>query len=207
MKPVTVTVVGCLALVAVVLGVFVYSVTRTQTLSDAELRQLGVFILPEPREIGAFALTTAQGQAFDLDNLRGRWSFVFFGFTHCPDICPTTLAVMAEAERQLGAVGGYQGLMVSVDPERDQGPALAEYVSAFSPTFTGVTGPRAQIAEFARRVNVAFIKVPAADGGYSVDHSGQIVIVNPRGQYHGFIKMPHAAETIAQTFRALYEGV
>ena len=206
MKPITTTVVGCLAVVAVVLGMFVYSVTRTQTLSAGELRELGVFILPEPRAIQAFSLLTAQGEAFQSGDLLGRWSFVFFGFTNCPDICPTTLAVMAEAQRQLGADAGYHGVMVSVDPQRDQGSVLADYVGAFSPSFTGVTGSRADIGEFARQVNVAFVKVPAADGGYSVDHSGQIVIVNPRGQYHGFIKMPHVAETIVQTFQALDAG-
>ena len=207
MKPVTTTVVGCLALVAVVLGVFVYSVTRTHTLSADELRDLGVFILPEAREIPAFSLATASGATFAPDDLKGRWSFVFFGFTHCPDICPTTLAVMAEAERQLSDPGSYRGVMVSVDPQRDHGSVLADYVSAFSPHFTPVTGERQQIAEFARHVNVAFIKVPAANGGYSVDHSGQIVIINPRGQYHGFIKMPHVAETIVQTFQALRAGL
>lgn len=210
MKPIATTVVACLALVAVVLGVFVYSVTRTHTLSAGELRELGVFILPEPREIQAFSLVTAQGEAFQPSDLLGRWAFVFFGFTHCPDICPTTLAVMAEAERQLGpqsgANAGYHGVMVSVDPQRDQGAVLADYVGAFSPSFTGLTGSLQDIGEFARQVNVAFVKVPAADGGYSVDHSGQIVIINPQGQYHGFIKMPHAAETIVQTFQALNAG-
>ena len=210
MKPIATTVVGCLALVAVVLGMLVYSVTRTPTLSAGELRELGVFILPEPRAIETFSLVTARGDAFKLNDLRGRWSFVFFGFTHCPDICPTTLAVMAEAERQLGERPGsdaaYHGVMVSVDPQRDQGAVLADYVGAFSPSFTGVTGNRQDIGEFARQVNVAFVKVPTPDGGYSVDHSGQIVIINPQGQYHGFIKMPHVADTIVQTFQALSAG-
>ena len=210
MKPIATTVVGCLALVAVVLGMFVYSVTRTHTLSPGELRELGVFILPEARELQAFSLVTAQGEAFEPSDLRGRWSFMFFGFTHCPDICPTTLAVMAEAERQLatelGGSAGFHGVLVSVDPQRDQGAVLADYVAAFSPSFTGVTGGRQDIGEFARDVNVAFIKVPTPDGGYSVDHSGQIVIINPQGQYHGFIKMPHVAETIVQTYQALDAG-
>ena len=206
MKPVTTTVLLCLALVAMVLGVFVYSVTRTHTLSEAELRDLGVFILPEPREIAPFELTTADGTAFSLEDLRGHWSFLFFGFTNCPDICPTTLAVMAQAQRQLDSNESFHGVLVSVDPQRDHGSVLANYVAAFSPTFTGVTGDRQQIAEFARQVNVAFVKVPVADGDYTVDHSAQIVIVNPDGQYQGFIKMPHVAETVAQTFLAMNAG-
>jgi protein SCO1/2 len=200
---VTKTVLLCVALVATVLGAFVYSVTRAHTLSGEELRELGVFILPEPRQIAPFALQTAQGEPFESKHLDGRWSLVFFGFTHCPDICPTTLAVMAQAQQRLEAEGGFRGVMVSVDPERDEPSLLAAYVGAFSPAFVGVTGPRKQIVELARQVNVAFLKVPAQEGGYSVDHSGQIVIINPQGQYHGFIKMPHVAETIVQTFRAL----
>jgi protein SCO1/2 len=110
---------------------------------------------------------------------------------------------MAQAQQRLEAEGGFRGVMVSVDPERDEPSLLAAYVGAFSPAFVGVTGPRKQIVELARQVNVAFLKVPAQEGGYSVDHSGQIVIINPQGQYHGFIKMPHVTETIVQTFRAL----
>ena len=206
MKPVTTTVLLCLALVAVVLGIFIYSVTRPQTLSDSQLRELGVFILPQAREIAAFTLAKADAEPFELQDLRGRWSFVFFGFTNCPDICPTTLAVMAEAQRRLGTDSRFHPVMVSVDPQRDEASVLAAYVGAFSPTFTGVTGNRRQLAEFARQLNVAFVKVPSADGGYSVDHSGQIVIINPQGQYHGFIKMPHLVETIVQTFLALAAG-
>jgi protein SCO1/2 len=192
---------------AVVLGMFVYSVTRPQTLSNEQLRELGVFVLPEPRDIAAFTLATADGEPFVPESLRGRWSLLFFGFTNCPDICPTTLAVMGAAQRQLAADSPFHGVLVSVDPERDEAAVLGPYVSAFSPTFTGVTGDRRLIAELARQLNVALLKVPAADGGYTMDHSGQIVIINPQGQYHGFIKMPHLADTIVQAVRALHAGV
>lgn len=192
-----------LVLAAAALAMLVCSVTRPTTLNNAELRELGVFLFPAAREIVPFTLTTAGGETFGLAGLRGHWSFVFFGFTNCPDICPTTLAVMAEAERQLTDGVGFHGIMVSVDPGRDEPAVLDAYVGAFSPTFTGVTGSRQELVGFAQQVNVAFVRVPSADGGYSVDHSGQIVIINPQGQYHGFIKMPHMAETVVQTFRAL----
>jgi len=210
MTPVRLTVAMSLAFIAVVVGMFVYSVTRTPVLSDEQLRDLGVFLLPTPRDIAGFELSTHTGEAFTPEDLRGQWSFVFFGFTNCPDICPTSMSVLAQARRQIEerapeAVDDFQGMLVSVDPERDTREALARYVEAFSPSFLGVRGNRAATARFTTQVNVAFAQVPSEDGGYTVDHSANIVIVNPRGHYVGFAKMPHQADTIADTFLTLRE--
>jgi len=197
----------CLALVALVLGMFVYSVLRTPVLDEAQLRDLGVIILPEPREIAGFEFTDTHGQPFTAARLQDRWTFVFFGFTNCPDVCPTTMAVLAQAERQVQqadpeSAQQFNVVLVTVDPERDDLPTLGAYVNAFSPRFVGVAGSVRQTSEFARQLNVAFDKVPSADG-YTMDHSAQIVIINPRGHYHGFIKLPHQADTIAQAFASL----
>lgn len=210
MTPVRITVILCLAFVTIVVGMLVYSVTRTPVLSDEQLREQGVFILPTPRELGDFELTSHRGEPFTADDLRGRWSFMFFGFTNCPDICPIAMSVLAQARRQLAEespdrVGEFQGVLVTVDPERDDRETLASYVESFSPTFLGARGDRAATAELATAVNVAFAKVPGNDGGYQVDHTGNIVIVNPRGHYHGFVKLPHQADTIVATFRTLQE--
>lgn len=210
MTPLRITVTLCLVFVAIVLGMFVYSVTRTPVLSDEQLRQRGVLIFDVPREIAPFELTTDSGEPFTLDDLRGHWSFVFFGFTHCPDVCPTTMASLARARRKLAEaypelVSQFQGVLVSVDPERDDPETLRRYVDAFSPDFIGARGTLAATAGLADQVNVAFAKVPAPDGGYQVDHSAQLVIVNPRGHYHGLAKMPHDADTIADTFVTLAE--
>lgn len=209
MTPLRLTIVLCLVFVAVVLGMFVYSVTRTPTLSEEELREQGVYLLPRPREIAPFELTTHTGEPFTVEDLKGQWSFIFFGFTNCPDICPTSMASLAQARRQLEAeypelVDDFQGIMVSVDPERDDRETLANYVESFSPSFIGVRGDRADVAELATQLNVAFAKVPA-DDGYQVDHTGNIVIVNSRGHYTGFAKLPHQADTIVSAFRSLEE--
>jgi protein SCO1/2 len=201
----------CLSLAAAAVGALVYSVLREPVLSEAELRDLGVFVLPRPRAIGAFELESTRGGAFTAADLEGGWSFLFFGFTNCPDVCPTTMAVLAQAERELLAsspedADRFTGVLVSVDPERDDVGTLGEYTAAFSPRFFGVTGPLEELAAFARQVNVGFGKVPAPEGsygGYLVDHGAQIVIVNPRGHYHGFIRAPHRADTIVQTFQSL----
>lgn len=215
MTPVRITVAMCVAFIAVVVGLFVHSVTRTPTLSEEELRSLGTFILPRPREIVPFELQTGTGTSFTLANLEGRWTFAFFGFTQCPDICPTSMSVMGQAYRQLvaedpEAAAAFQGVLVSVDPERDDAQTLASYVSAFSEDFIGVRGELEALTEFTDQVNVAFAKMPQRDESgavrtdtYQVDHSANIVIINPRGHYHGFIKYPQQADTIAATYRSL----
>ncbi len=205
MSPVARTVSLCLVFISLVLGMLVYSKLRTPSLSDEELRQQGVFLLPRPRDIAPFSLTDHLGEAFDNQRLLGKWTFVFFGFTHCPDVCPITMSEMGKAYAQLSPQSseGFQGVLVTVDPERDTPDILGPYATAFSSDFYGVYGEREDIAEFAQQVNAAFGKLPADDGGYTMDHTGNIVLINPKGHYHGFIKLPHKAETIRLTYQSL----
>ena len=215
MKPLHVTLGLCLGFVALVVGLFVYSVTRTPMLSEEELRTRGVLLLPVPRQLPLFVLETADAEVFDNASLQGGWTFIFFGFTNCPDICPTTMAVMGQAQARLEELDepladAFRGVLVSVDPERDTPELLARYTQAFSDSFTGVRGSVAGVAELATAVNVAFAKVPlaGADGeadpnGYTVDHTANIVIINPRGHYHGFIKYPQQADTIVSALQTL----
>ena len=215
------TVLLCFVFIGIVLVMFVISVLRVPQLSVEEMRSKGVFLLPTPRDIAAFKLTDHMGKTFDRSSINGRWSFVFFGFVSCPDVCPTSMSVLGKVDRQLQAsdpelAEQFQGILVSVDPERDSIESLARYATAFSPRFLGVTGPREDLVGLTTQVNVAFAKVPldepappgsasadiAADA-YTVDHTGNIVIINPRGHYHGFIKLPHDSETIRLTYQTL----
>jgi protein SCO1/2 len=131
------------------------------------------------------------------------------------------MAVLGTVDRQLQSGDAelaeqFQGILVSVDPDRDSLETLGAYATAFSPRFLGVTGPREDLVELTTQVNVAFAKVPLAEAltqrtqntealadAYTVDHTGNIVIINPRGHYHGFIKLPHDPETIRLTFQTL----
>jgi protein SCO1/2 len=215
------TVLLCFVFISIVLVMFVISVTRVPQLSVEEMRSKGVFILPRPRDIAEFELRDHTGAAFDRTNFEGRWSFVFFGFVSCPDVCPTSMAVLGTVDRQLQSGDSelaeqFQGILVSVDPDRDTLETLGAYVTAFSPRFLGVTGSREELVELTTQVNVAFAKVPLTEtlaqgmqnpealaNAYTVDHTGNIVIINPRGHYHGFIKLPHDPETIRLTFQTL----
>ena len=215
------TVLLCFVFISIVLVMFVISVIRVPQLSVEEMRSKGVFILPRPRDIAEFELRDHTGASFDRANFEGRWSFVFFGFVSCPDVCPTSMAVLGTVDRQLQSGASelaeqFQGILVSVDPDRDSLETLGACATAFSPRFLGVTGPREDLVELTTQVNVAFAKVPLAEAltqraqntealadAYTVDHTGNIVIINPRGHYHGFIKLPHDAETIRLTYQTL----
>lgn len=195
----------CLVFVSIVLVAFVYSMLRTPVLSSEQLAERGVVVWPKPRDLNAFTLEGTGGNNFTNASLEGRWSYLFFGFTNCPDICPTSLAVMAKAKKLLLAehpevAEQFQGVLVSVDPERDTLAKLSAYVGAFDASFLGARGSREAVAGLATDVNVAFAKMPSSSGApYEIDHTANIVIINPKGHYHGFIKLPHEAGTIAET--------
>jgi len=200
----------CVAFITLVVGMFVYTTLQTPQLSDEELREKGVFVLPRPRELSPFELTDHTGAAFTNESLVGQWTFLFFGFTTCPDVCPTAMSEMGQAERALissantaADEASFKGVLVTVDPERDTTELLGPYATAFSERFLGVRGELRSTGLFAQDVNVAFGKVPTENGDYTMDHSGNIVMINPRGHYHGFIKLPHSAETIRLTYESL----
>ena len=178
-------------------------------LNDEELAAFGFTAFPEPRTIDAFTLADASGEAFDIARLRTRWSFVFFGYANCPDICPTTMAVLGAAEARLLADGDptFQGVLVSVDPERDAPDLLADYVASFSDNFIGVTGSAPAIAAFGKSLHAGFARVPVADSAleYLMDHSSHIAVVDPLGRHFGFIRPPHDAQQLATLTRALVQ--
>ena len=200
------TVALCLVFVGLVLAAFVYTMTRENVLTVDQLREVGSIMLPTPRALAEVQLQSTASGAFTESDLEGPWSFLFFGFTNCPDICPTTLSDMGKAVVAMSPEeqADFRGVLVTVDPERDTLDLLEAYATAFNENFIGLTGSREQIARFASQVNAAFQKLPGRPGEpYQMDHTGNIVIINPRGHYHGFIKLPHSRETILNTFRTL----
>lgn len=209
MSAVTKTVSLCVLFITVVLVMFVFSTLRTPQLSEEELREQGVFILPKPRALADFDLRNQDNEPFTQQSLEGAWTFLFFGFTHCPDVCPTSMSVLGQVERKLVenqnmvADQPFKAVLVSVDPERDTLEKLGTYAQAFSPRFLGVTGAREALVEFTQQVMVAFAKVPDGEGAYTIDHTGHIVIINPRGHFHGFIKLPHKEEMIRLAYQSL----
>ena len=200
------TVVGLLALILVIVGGFVFQISKPRVMTKSELKLNGAFMFETPRAIPAFSLTDHRGEAFTVDSLKGQWTLMFFGFTYCPDICPTTMAFLNRFIGELEGLPEYEDtrvVMVSVDPARDTPARLAEYVPYFNPAFTGVTGEFLEIHGFATSLNTPFRKVPGEDGSYLVDHSANVVLVNPRGDYHGFFKAPLDLAKMKVTYRSV----
>ena len=163
-----------------------------------------LMVLPEPRVIADFALVDDAEAPFSLDNLRGHWSLMFFGYTHCPDVCPSTLydlKLVHERLAQLTGDGapGHQVLFVSVDPERDTPEQLGQYVNYFHPDFIGVTGPQEQLAPLTMQLGIAYrIEDHEADSSqYNVDHSVSVLLMDPQGRLHGVFPAPHDADKMA----------
>lgn len=153
----------------------------------------------------ALELTDHHGKARRLEDFRGKAVVLTFGFTHCPDVCPTTLADMAQVMRQLGAdAERVQVLFVTVDPERDSQEALAQYVPAFDARFLGLRGDLEATRRVAKEFKVYFEKRPGATpGAYSVDHSAQSYVLDPQGRLRLFVRHGRIAEDLAPDLRVL----
>ena len=151
-------------------------------------------VLPAPARLADFSLLDQDGNPFSRDSFGGQWDLVFFGFTHCPDICPLTLQVLADARRQIFAAG-HQPLprivLVSVDPERDTPQIIDQYVNFFGDEVVGVTGDLAEIRKLTDGLGVYFEKSGVDDGDYSVDHSAVVIVVDPQSRFSALFSAPH----------------
>lgn len=150
------------------------------------------------------ALTDHHGKPRTLADFRGKVVTVFFGFTHCPDVCPTTLAEMAQVVKALGPDGDrVQVLFVTVDPERDTQQVLAQYVPAFHPSFLGLYGDAEATARAAKAFRIYYQKQPAKDGHYSVDHSAGTYILDGEGRLRLFAGHGTGAPALLHDIRLL----
>lgn len=199
------TVIGVLVFILIIVAGFVNRIGQPRIMSAAELQANGAFVLETPRDLGDFELVDHRGQPFVPASLEGQWSLLFFGFTYCPDICPTTMAFLDQFVQQLEGteVEDTQVVMVSVDPARDSVEQLASYVPFFNEEFIGVTGEFLDIHRFATALNTPFRKVPGQDEDYLVDHSANVVLINPRGDYHAFFKPPLDLAKMKVTYRSI----
>lgn len=164
---------------------------------ESPVLHTGVALTP-PWAVPAFNLIDHNDNPFTEAQLIGQWSLVFAGFTHCPDICPTTLNTFNRMYEILGDnAQGLQVILLTVDPERDTPEALARYLDFFNPAFRGVTGEQEQLAPLYGSLGVKHIRIPGAQGEYSVDHSASLLLVNPEGQLAGYFMPPFNAELLA----------
>lgn len=154
------------------------------------------------------ALTGHDGKPRTLADFRGKAVVLFFGYTHCPDICPTTLADVAAVTKQLGAdAARVQVLFVTLDPARDTAAVLAQYVPAFDPGFLGLTGDAAAIERAAKEFRIFYEKRPgSAPDVYSIDHSAQSYVFDPQGRLRLFVRQDRIAQDLAEDLRTLLKS-
>jgi protein SCO1/2 len=174
-------------------------------MDDEQLRVNGAIVLDQPRIFSDFELVDHRGEIFNIARMQDTWTIVFFGFTHCPDICPTTLAVLNDMYSKMkdSEKEQLQIVMISLDAERDTVEALADYVPYFNEEFIGVTGNKHLIHRLTAEINIAYNKVPLEGEDYTVDHSTQLVLINPKGHYHGFFRAPHSETMLRSTWRSI----
>ena len=163
-----------------------------------------VTLMPTARPLPDFALTTATATLGKQD-LTGHWTLVFIGFTHCPDICPTTLAELAAVQKQWAQSGlpnKPRLLFVSIDPERDTPAKLAEYAAYFHADTITATAGEPQLGEFTKALGLVYMQVPQGDS-YTMDHSSTLVLLNPAVEFAGIIRPPFKPDAIARDLLTL----
>jgi protein SCO1/2 len=156
---------------------------------------------------GPFSLVDMNGRAVTEATFAGRPHVVFFGYTHCPDVCPTTLGEYAALKERLGPDAGKIDLLfVTVDPERDTPEVLKDYLSSFGDVVLGLTGSRPQVDAMIRAFNVYARKAPGADGDYGMDHTASSFLFDAGGHYRGTIAYMEEQETALQKLKTLITG-
>jgi protein SCO1 len=157
---------------------------------------------PNPKQIQDFKMLDQSGNSFGLEQIKGKWSFVFFGYTHCPDVCPITMSVMNESYKQLSAnQDDIQIIFVSVDPERDTTEKLAQYVSYFNEAFIGLGGNKEMVDSLTKQIGIAYyLNNKEQTEGYLVDHSASIFLFDPKARLVGKLSAPHESEKVINQF-------
>ena len=182
------------ALVALILGLTVNKVLSGKNQGDpTALIDAGIILLPQSRNLPDVMMTNQDGQPVAINELKGKWSLLFFGYTFCPDICPTTLAQLRQIKSELPAEAGdkLQIILVSVDPHRDTPQQLKQYLGYFDPQFIGLA-PKSveELQTVANALSIPFIPADTSKPNYTVDHSGNLAVIGPDGTQRGFIRAP-----------------
>jgi len=192
---------AAIGLVAALAGVYV---ARTVSQPAVASLESGTSY-PAPRPVPPFNLLDTHGAAASPATLRGHPTLVFFGFTHCPDVCPTTLAMLASVQKQVALadknLAGLRVALITVDPERDTPAALKDYLSSFNPRVMGVGGDAEALAAVAKAYRVYYKKVPLKDGDYTMDHTAIVYLMDKTGAFVAPFSLKRRPEDAAADLR------
>lgn len=173
---------------------------------DREQHVINATVLPESRPLPDFQLPSIQGRAVSPESLKGQWTWVFFGFTHCPDVCPGTLSALRDT---MPLIEGKkpQALFISLDPERDTLDKLGEYVRWFNPSFNAATGDIKALNKAAQSMGIAWNKVfDKNSDNYQIDHTSWVILLNPSAQIQAWFSPPHLPQEMADDFMAIRDN-
>ena len=175
--------------------------TQESTLDDPALAAR----LASPKTLTSFQLTAHDQKPLNIERLKGKWTLLFFGYTHCPDVCPTTLTELAQTAQQLepSVLKDTQFIFVSVDPRRDSPESLGEYVGYFNEHFLGATGSIEALAVLVRQLDSKFSLGTNPAGEPIVNHSSAMLLIDPQVRYYARLKAPHYAEEVRTQYLAL----
>lgn len=196
------------AIVALILGLTVYRVLSGKSAGDqTALIDAGVILLPQSRNLPDLTMTNQDGQPVQIDELKDKWTLLFFGYTYCPDICPTTLAQLRQIKSELpqSSLSKLRVVLISVDPERDTPQQLKQYLGYFDKDFVGLTATVPDIQKLANGVSIPFIPADTRKPGYTVDHSGNLALLGPDGTQRGFIRAPFNNQKLLAQLPGLLE--
>ncbi|NOZ52339.1 MAG: SCO family protein [Gammaproteobacteria bacterium] len=167
-------------------------------------------VIESPVQLKSFELMNHQREPFNRKNLEGKWTFIFFGYTHCPDICPVTLSELNTAADQISAkqntakaANDIQYVFVSVDPGRDTIDELAEYISYFNKEFIAITGMKEQLTQLTSQLGVKFKVGDGTSTQYFVSHSSRVLLIDPQARYYARFRAPHYSEEIIDGFNKI----
>lgn len=207
-KGVAFTVVILLALAGLFSGIFVGQHMHFKKKID--VANFHGTYLENPRTINQFSLTGTDQKTFDNASLQNQWTLVFFGFTNCGYLCPTTMAELGKMYRTLESKGVKDlphVVMISIDPDRDDQEKLGKYVTSFHPDFYGARGDDIAIKAMTREMGIAYAKIMDKDSNdpknYDVQHSGALMLFNPQGELNAFFTTPHRADLLAKDYMLL----
>ena len=203
------TVFTLVAIVALIMGLTVNKVLNGKGQGDpTALIDAGIILLPQSRQLPPVTMTNQDGQPVVVNELKGKWSVLFFGYTFCPDICPTTLAQLRQIKSELpkDVVDKLQVILVSVDPNRDTPAQLKQYLGYFDPQFEGLTGASVDdVQKVSNAVSIPFIPADTSKPNYTVDHSGNLALIGPDGTQRGFIRAPLNNQKLVAQFPGLLQ--
>lgn len=193
-----------IAIIAVYFGVGKHQEKRT-----ADIKVNGLYLIPS-KKIDDFKLFATNGKTISKDDLKGHWTMVFFGFSNCAVVCPTTMIALNKTyqllQKELPEDQLPQIMMITVDPERDTVKRMKDYVGSFNPQFIGATGETSQLTALQKQLHILAVKVQGKGGGknnYYYDHTAEVLVFNPSGDVQAYLSYPHKPEEMVKDYKLI----